>query len=180
MAKMNSLGNLFIDQLQDLYSAETQLVKALPKIAKAAAHPELQSALEEHLEQTKGHADRVKQILESLDEKVGGKKCKGMEGLIEEGKDILDQDGDDSVLDAGIIAAAQRVEHYEISGYGTARTFAQILGHIEAVDLLEQTLEEEKQADERLNEIAESTVNEEAAEGQQRRETEKRFTGRVI
>jgi ferritin-like metal-binding protein YciE len=166
MAKMNSLEDLFIDQLQDLYSAETQLVKALPKMAKAAAHPELQSALEEHLEQTKGHVDRVKRILESLDEKAGGKKCKGMEGIIEEGKEIVGHHGDESVLDAGIIAAAQRVEHYEISGYGTARTFAQVLGHSKAIDLLEQTLEEEKQADEKLNEIAESTVNEEAAEGQ--------------
>src|ERR1044071_190460 len=134
------LRDLYIDELKDLYSAENQLVKALPKMAKAASSEELKQGFEEHLEQTKGHVQRLEQIFEKLGESPKGKKCKGMEGLIEEGSEMIEEDFEGNVKDAGLIGAAQRVEHYEIAAYGTAKAFAQTLNESEHVELLEQTL----------------------------------------
>jgi ferritin-like metal-binding protein YciE len=149
------LKELYIDELKDLYNAENQLVKALPKMAKAASSEELRSGFEEHLEQTKGHVQRLEQIFEALGESPKGKKCKGMEGLIEEGSEMIDEDFEGNVKDSGLIGAAQRVEHYEIAGYGTVRALAETLGESEHVSLLEQTLEEEKETDEKLTKLAE-------------------------
>ncbi len=160
--KLNTLQDLFIHELKDLYSAETQLVKALPKMAKAATNEDLKAGFEEHLEQTKGQVDRLDEIAEMLDVKLTGHKCKAMEGLIAEGSDLISEDADDSVRDAGLIGAAQRVEHYEIAGYGTARALAKCLGHDEAAELLGETLDEERATDEKLTELAESVVNVEA------------------
>jgi ferritin-like metal-binding protein YciE len=161
---------LWIEEMRDLYNAEKQLVKALPKMARRASSDELKEAFESHLEETETHVERLEEIFERLGKKPSGKTCKAMEGLIEEGSEMMSEEGPDSVIDAGIIAAAQRVEHYEMAGYGTARTFASILGEEEAEDLLQQTLDEEGAADEKLTEIAESTVNEEA-EQQEEEET---------
>lgn len=152
---IESLNDLFLDQLRDLYDAENQLIKALPKMAEAANSDELREGIEEHLEQTKGHAQRIETIFENLGEKAKAKKCKGMEGVIKEGAEVLDEDMDPDVKDAAIIAAAQRVEHYEIAGYGTARTFANLLGEREAASLLEETLNEEKETDAKLTQLAE-------------------------
>jgi len=160
--KLDSLQKLYIEELRDLYNAENQLVKALPKMAKHASHQELKQAFEDHLEQTKEHVERLDEIFKRLDERPTGKTCKGMKGLIEEGSEILEKDGDASVLDAALIGAAQRVEHYEIAGYGTVRTFANMLGENEATELLQQTLDEEGEADKLLTELAESVVNVEA------------------
>ncbi len=162
--KMNSLEDLFIDQLKDLYNAESQLIKALPKMAKAASSTELQNGFKEHLEQTKRQADRIVQIFQEGDGKgpqgtPRGKKCVGMEGLIKEGQEIIAENASPSVKDAGLIAAAQKVEHYEISGYGTARTYAQMLGYNKAAKLLEDTLHEEEQTDKKLTALAESQIN---------------------
>jgi ferritin-like metal-binding protein YciE len=157
------LRELYIDELKDLYSAENQLIKALPKMAKAASTDELREAFEEHLEQTKVQAQRLEQIFDQLDENPKGKKCVGMEGLVKEGQEMMGEDFEDAVMDAALIGAAQRVEHYEIAAYGTVRAFAETLGENEHVSLLEQTLEEEKQTDERLNQIAEQ-INTEAKE----------------
>ena len=159
MVALNNLNDLLLDQLRDLYNAETQLTKALPKMAKAAKNPELKQAFERHLEQTEEHVNRLERVFEALGERAKGKTCQAMKGLIEEGKEILDEEAEDSVRDAGLIAAAQRVEHYEIAGYGTVRAYAQTLGHQEAADILQQTLEEEGQTDKLLTKIAESTVN---------------------
>ncbi len=159
----DSLRELYIDELKDLYSAETQLVKALPKMAKAAANDQLRQALEEHLRQTSEHVSRLEQIFEQLGEKASGKKCLGMEGLVKEGSEVMKEDFSDEVKDAGIIGAAQRVEHYEIAAYGTVRAFAELLGESEQVSLLEETLNEEKQADEKLTQLSEE-VNASAAE----------------
>ena len=148
------LKELYIDELKDLYSAETQLVKALPKMAKSAASDELRRGFEEHLEQTKGHVQRLEQIFESLGESPKGKKCKGMEGLIEEGSEVAEEDYEGNILDAALIGAAQRVEHYEIAGYGTVRAMAEVLGEDEHVSLLTETLDEEKETDEKLTELA--------------------------
>jgi ferritin-like metal-binding protein YciE len=148
------LKELYIDELKDLYSAENQLVKALPKLAKAAASDELRQGFEEHLEQTKGHVQRLEKIFAALDESPKGKKCKGMEGLIEEGSEVMEEDFERSLLDAALIGAAQRVEHYEIVAYGTVRSFAQTLGESEHASLLNETLEEEKETDEKLTELA--------------------------
>jgi ferritin-like metal-binding protein YciE len=160
-----ALKELFIDELKDIYSAENQLIKALPKMAKAATSDDLRAGFEEHLEQTKEHARRIEEICTELGEKPTGKKCGGMEGLIGEGKEMMDEFEDD-VLDAALISAAQRVEHYEIAAYGTVRTYAELLGHDRAVELLEQTLEEEKETDQKLTELA-GAINVEAvnAEG---------------
>jgi ferritin-like metal-binding protein YciE len=147
-----------------LINAENQIVKALPKMVKAAASNELRTAFEEHLKQTHGHVQRLEKIFSIIDESSRGKKCKGMEGVIAEGKEMLDMDLPEPVGDAALIAAAQRVEHYEIAAYGTARAYAEILGEEEAASLLEETLDEEKETDERLTSIAE-TVNPEATEG---------------
>ncbi len=152
--KLSTLAKLFEDQLKDLYSAETQLTKALPKMAKKSSTPELKEAILSHLEETRGQVGRLKEIGEKLGLKLTGKKCKAMEGLIEEGAEVLEAEGPGAVLDAALIAAAQRVEHYEISAYGTARTLAEHLGHEEAVELLQETLDEESAADEKLSSIS--------------------------
>lgn len=161
--KLDSLKDLYIDELRDLYNAENQLVKALPKIAKGASTPELQSAIGHHLEETKGQVNRLETIFRELGVNPKGKRCRAMEGLIEEGKDVLDAEGEPSVLDAALIAAAQRVEHYEIAGYGCARTFAVLLGETNAAKLLQDTLNEEANADKKLTEIAEQMVNPDAS-----------------
>jgi ferritin-like metal-binding protein YciE len=171
--EINSLRELYVEQLRDLYDAENQLVKALPKMAKEASSDELRQAIEEHLEQTRGQAERLEQIFEQLGEKAKGKKCKGMQGLLDEGKETLEEDMEEDTKDAAIIAAAQRVEHYEISGYGTARTYANLLGETEAAELLEETLNEEKDTDQKLTQLAEE-INVEAAEGSSSDEEESR------
>ena len=160
--KMISLQDLFVSELKDLYSAENRLVKALPKMAKAASSEDLKQAFEDHLEETKGHVERLEQIFDELDVNPKGKKGKAMEGLIEEGKEMIDENAEADVKDAGLIAAAQKVEHYEMSGYGSARTFARMLGHEKAANLLQQTLNEEGEADKKLTAIAESHVNQAA------------------
>ena len=170
--KLDTLEQLYIDELRDLYSAESQLLKALPKMAKGASSNELKDAFEKHLEQTRGHVQRLEEIFEQLDESPKGKTCYGMKGLIEEGSEILSEDGEDSVLDAGIIVAAQKVEHYEIASYGSVRTFANLLGQKEAARLLQATLDEESEANELLNELAEGVVNTDAL-----RETEAATAG---
>ena len=154
------LKDLYIDELKDLYNAVNQLVKALPKLARAAAPAELRQGFEEHLEQTKGHVERLEKIFQMLDESPKGKKCKGMEGLIEEGSEVMEEDYEGSLLDAALIGAAQRVEHYEIAGYGTVRSFAESLGETEHASLLEETLEEEKETDKKLTELAKQLNNE--------------------
>jgi ferritin-like metal-binding protein YciE len=160
--KLDTLKTLYIDELRDLYNAENQLIKALPKMAKAASSEELQDAFEKHLEQTKTHVERLEEVFEEIGEKPKGKTCKAMKGLIEEGSEILHEDGEESVLDAGIIVAAQKVEHYEIASYGSVRTFAQLLGKDRSADLLQTTLDEESEANEVLNRLAEDIVNPEA------------------
>lgn len=160
--KLDNLRKLYIEELRDLYNAETQLVKALPKMAKGASSAELKQAFEDHLEETEGHVERLEEIFEGLDENPKGKTCKAMKGLVEEGSEMLEEEGEESVLDAGIIAAAQKVEHYEIASYGTVRTWADLLGEKEAVKLLQETLDEEGAADEKLNELAQEMVNPEA------------------
>ena len=157
-----ALHELFLDELSDLYNAEQQLTKALPKMAKAARAPELREAFQSHLEETEEHISRLEEVAEVLDEKLKGKKCKAMEGLIAEGKEIMDEQEDSPALDAGLIIAAQKVEHYEIASYGAVCAWAKQMGHDEALDLLQQTLDEEKAADEKLNEIAENVANNEA------------------
>src|SRR5438105_10054894 len=154
--KLQSLHDLFVAELRDLYSAENQIIKALPKLAKTASAPELQTAFEEHLEQTHGHVERLEQIAKRLGVTLKGKKCKAVEGLIEEGKEVMSEDAEAVVMDAALIAAAQKVEHYEMAGYGCVRTWAQHLGDEESVDLLQKTLDEEGETDKRLTELAES------------------------
>lgn len=161
--KIDTLESLLTDELKDLYSAENQLIKALPKMAKNANTDELRRAFEDHLEQTREHAQRIERICEDLGVSPKGKKCVGMEGLIEEGKEIMTEAEDPGVLDAGMIGAAQKVEHYEIAGYGTASAHARQLGFNSAVTLLEKTLEEEKLTDEKLTKLAKNQVNVQAA-----------------
>jgi len=160
--KLESLKDLYMEQLKDLYSAETQLVEALPKMADACNSPELKNAFREHLNQTRQHVDRLEQIFKKLDESPKGETCEGMKGLLKEGEAMMKMKGEPEVIDAGLIAAAQRVEHYEIAGYGTVRTYAELIGDQDAVRLLERTLQEEEEADEKLTEIAESHINQEA------------------
>jgi ferritin-like metal-binding protein YciE len=169
----NTLKQLYIEELRDIYDAENQLIKALPKMAKAATSEELRTGFEEHLEQTRGHAERLEQIFSALQEKPTGKKCKAMQGLVSEGSEMINEDFEGEVKDAGLIAAAQRVEHYEIAAYGTVRTYASILGEEEAVSLLEKTLEEEKETDEKLTELAEG-INAEAASSESEESTDDR------
>lgn len=171
MSKASTLDELFLEEIRDLYDAEKQLTKALPKMAKAAVSDELRSAFEEHLEQTQGHVARLEQVFESIGEKARGKKCAAMAGLIEEGQEMAKETEETPVRDAGLIAAAQKVEHYEISAYGSARTHAELLGHEDAVQLLEQTLGEEKETDEKLTELAQN-VNVEANSGEDGEEAE--------
>jgi ferritin-like metal-binding protein YciE len=174
--KANSLHELYLEELKDLYDAENQIIKALPKMVDAASSEELQGALTEHLEVTRGQAKRLEQIFQNMGEKLKAEKCKGMEGLIKEGSDILSEDMDEDVKDAAIISAAQRIEHYEMAGYGTVRTWANLLGETEAESLLQETLDEEKEADEKLNELAEEiNVQAESGEGEEE-EVEERAT----
>jgi ferritin-like metal-binding protein YciE len=177
--KSSSLRDLFIIELNDLYDAENQLIKALPKMAKASASESLRGAFEDHLAKTKEHAARIERIFAELDVPAKREKCKGMQGLVAEGNDLLKKRLSPDVQDAGIIAAAQRVEHYEIAAYGCARTFAELLQNRQAVDLLEQTLQEEKDADEALTELAhqiniEAQIPEEGIEGEVEAEAEPR------
>jgi ferritin-like metal-binding protein YciE len=160
--KLNTLRDLYVEQLQDLYSAETQLVKALPKMEKAASHPELKQAFQQHLAETEQQVQRLEQVFESLGEKPGGHTCKGMQGLIAEGQEMIKMKGDPAAVDAGLIAAAQRVEHYEIAGYGCVRTYAQQLGDKANHKLLQQTLDEEGKTDQLLTTLAERVINIEA------------------
>jgi len=159
---LNSMDELFLNELKDVYNAEKQLVAALPRMAKAAQSPKLQQAISKHLRETEGHVKRLEQILQSLGEPLRGKKCKGMEGLIEEGKEILEEEGAPEVIDAAIISAAQRVEHYEIAAYGCLRTYALLLGNTEADRLLQQTLAEEEATDKALTALGEGGINQAA------------------
>jgi ferritin-like metal-binding protein YciE len=163
--KLDTLEKLYVDELRDIYNAENQLLKALPKMAKGASSPDLKNAFETHLRQTESHVERLEQIFADLDESPKGKTCRAMKGLIEEGSEILKEDGEESVLDAGIIVAAQKVEHYEMAAYGSARTFARLLGQEKAAELLQSTLDEESETNESLNQLAESMVNPEALSG---------------
>ena len=170
------LKDLYIDELKDLYNAENQLVKALPKMARAASSDELRRGFEEHLEQTKGHVKRLEKIFQALGESPKGKKCKGMEGLIVEGSEVMEEGYEGRVMDAALIGAAQRVEHYEIAGYGTVRSMAETLGESNHVSLLEETLEEEKETDEKLSELAaqiNTTANERVEEEAMREQGKK-------
>jgi len=162
---LTGLEKLFVEEIRDLYDAEKQLVKALPKMAKAASSPKLSAAFTDHLGQTRGHVERLESVFQSIDFVAKGKKCAAMEGLVEEGKEIIEEDIDDATRDAGLIGAAQKVEHYEIASYGTAIAHARRLGYTEVIDLLKQTLDEEKEADELLTELAETEVNLEADDG---------------
>ena len=162
---LESLADLFVDELKDLYSAEKQLVKALPKMAKAASSAKLRKGFEDHLRQTEGHVERLEDIFEQMGVKPRGPKCEAMEGLIEEGKRMMKEEAEPAVMDAALIAAAQRVEHYEIAGYGTVRSFARMLGNEKAERLLQKTLEEESETNEKLTKLAETEINAAAMNG---------------
>jgi ferritin-like metal-binding protein YciE len=176
--KMDSLDILLEEELKDIYSAEKQLLKALPKMAKKASSDELRAALEEHLTVTEGQVTRLEEVFEALGKTAKAKTCKAMQGLIEEATEIMEEDADDAVMDAGIIAAAQKVEHYEIASYGTVRTWAKLCGEEDAAELLQQTLDEETEADQNLTELAESFVNPAAEEGDQEQEKKTAVAGR--
>jgi ferritin-like metal-binding protein YciE len=163
MAETGTLHDAFIDELRDTYDAERQLLKALPKLAKASSSAELREAFESHLEETRGQVGRLEQVFASLDEKVRGKHCDGIAGIIEEGKRVMEEDFDEVTMDACLIASGQRAEHYEMAAYGTLVAWARAMGHDEAADLLQQTLDEEKAADEKLTALAEGGINEQAA-----------------
>jgi ferritin-like metal-binding protein YciE len=163
--ELTDLQDLMVEELRDLYSAENQLLKALPKVAKACENQELKAAFEQHTQETETHVERLEQIFQQLGEKPTGKKCKGMEGLIEENKEMMSEDAEPEVMDAGLIVGSQKIEHYEIAGYGSAVTFAKLLGNDQAARLLAQTLDEEERTDKKLSEIAESAINVEAASG---------------
>jgi len=162
MSKLESMDDLFMDEIRDLYDAEKQLTKALPKMAKASSSPGLRAAFEGHLKQTEGHVERLEEIFDSLGAKSTGKKCAAMTGLTKEGDELVGETDKGPLRDAGLISAAQKVEHYEIAGYGSARAHAQLLGHTAAVSLLDMTLSEEKQANRKLNDLAEGSINEAA------------------
>ncbi|HZH98625.1 MAG TPA: ferritin-like domain-containing protein, partial [Fimbriimonadaceae bacterium] len=167
MSKLNSLRDLFVEEMKDLYSAERQIIAALPKMAKAVQNEELRKAFETHLEETKVQVERIQQICEQLGVKPTGHPCKAMEGIIAEGQELLEQKGEPNVIDAALIGAAQRVEHYEIAAYGCARTYARILGLKEAEQMLQQTLDEESKTDELLTKLAESHINQDADKGEE-------------
>lgn len=171
MAQQETFRDLYIEQLRDLYNAEQQLIKALPKMAKAATNEQLRGGFEEHLEQTRGHAQRLEQIFEALGEKPAGQKCKAMEGLVEEGSEAIDSDFEGAVKDSDLIAAARRVEHYEMAGYAGVRSFAELLGETDAVNLLTETLDEEQETEEKLTELA-TEINAEANGGSGDNESE--------
>jgi ferritin-like metal-binding protein YciE len=163
MASDGTLHSAFIDELRDTYDAEKQLTKALPKMAKAASSPELRAAFEKHLNETRTHVERLEAVFASIDEKARGKHCDGMAGIIEEGKTVMKEDFDDATMDACLIAAGQRAEHYEMAAYGTLAAWAKAMEHTEAANLLVMTLEEEKAADEKLTQLAEGNINHDAA-----------------
>ncbi len=162
---LDSLEKLFVEELKDVYHAEKQLVAALPKLADAASDPALAEAFAKHLKETEGHVARIEKVFQILGLPNRGKTCRGMQGLVEEGKEILEEKGEDSVIDAALISAAQRVEHYEMAAYGCLRSYAQLLGHTDVAQLLEHTLQEEEAADEKLTELAEGGINEAALAG---------------
>jgi ferritin-like metal-binding protein YciE len=180
MSADTSLRELMIDELRDLYNAEKQLTKALPKLAKGATSPQLKKLLETHLDETEQQVQRLEEVFEMLDEKPKSKKCDGMEGIIEEGSNLLDEDFDGAILDAGIIAGAQRAEHYEIAAYGSVMAWAKVLGLRDVASLLDQTLEEEKAADEKLSALAERSVNRQAVSESSGEESESRSSGAMI
>jgi len=157
--ELETLKDLYIHELKDLHSAEKQLTKALPKMAKAASNEKLAKGFKEHLEQTEEHVNRLERILENHEQSTRGPKCKGMEGLIEEGSEMIEEDAEDEVRDAGLTAAAQRVEHYEIAGYGCVRTYAELLGDTKGAELLQRTLDEESATDKKLTELAKTLIN---------------------
>jgi ferritin-like metal-binding protein YciE len=164
MAAEGTMHDAFLDELRDGYDAEKQLIKALPKMAKAASSTELRTAFETHLEETRGHVERLEQVFESLEEKARGKHCEGMAGIIEEGKSMMQEEFDDAAMDAALIAAAQRAEHYEMAAYGTLVAWARAMGHTDAATLLQEILDEEKATDEKLSALAEGGINQEAAD----------------
>ena len=173
MARLNSLDDLLVHELQDIYHAEGQILKALPKMIKAASHPELQAAFEEHLAQTEGQVERLEQAFKLLGVPAKAKKCDGMAGLLEEGKKMMDEDAEPAVMDAGLIAAAQKVEHYEIASYGCVCTYAEMLGYDQVHDLLGQNLDEEETTDQKLTAIAEGVINQEAESSGEGEEVER-------
>jgi ferritin-like metal-binding protein YciE len=160
---LDSLEKLFLEELKDVYNAEKQILRALPRMAKAAESPELEKAFTQHLKETEGQVQRLERIFKELGQAARGKKCKGMEGLLEEGKEVLEEEGDPAVIDAALIASAQRVEHYEIAAYGCLRAYASLLGYSDAERLLSQTLKEEEAADKKLSQLGESGINQSAA-----------------
>ena len=183
MAEAGTLHDAFIGELRDTYDAERQLTKALAKLAKAASAPELRQAFQSHLEETQGQIERLGQVFESLDEKARGKHCDGIAGIIEEGKSVMEEDFDEATMDACLIAGGQRAEHYEMAAYGTLVAWAQAMGHVEAADLLQQTLNEEKAADKKLSQLAEGGINQEAAdavEGEEEDQTPTRVRRRAV
>lgn len=172
MAEPGTLHDAFLDELRDAYDAEKQLTKALPKLAKAASSLELRTAFENHLEETRGQIDRLEQVFMIVGEKARGKHCDGIAGIIEEGKSVMEEDFDEATMDACLIASGQRAEHYEMAAYGTLVAWALAMGHNEAADLLQQTLDEEKAADEKLSSLAEDGINQEAADAAHPGETD--------
>ena len=164
MSDAGTLHDAFVNELRDMYDAEKQLTKALPKLAKNASSPDLRSAFESHLEETRGQMERLEQVFESLEEKVRGKHCGGIAGIIEEGKSVMEEDFDETTMDACLIASGQRAEHYEMAAYGTLVAWARAMGHSTAAKLLQQTLDEEKAADKKLTSLAEGGINQEAAD----------------
>ena len=169
---LDSLHSLFLDELKDVYHAEKQLVRALPRLAKAASDPNLKDAFTKHLKETQGQVQRLERVFRELGQTPRAKKCEGMAGLVEEGKQILEEDGEPAVIDAALIAAGQRVEHYEIAAYGCLRTYAELLGLSTAAQLLQQNLDEEEAADEKLNSLAEGGINQAAVTASQEEEEE--------
>ena len=176
MAETGTLHDAFIDELRDVYDGERQLTKALAKLAETATAPPLREAFQSHLEETRGQIERLEQVFESLDEKARGKHCEGIAGIIDEGKSIMEQDFDDDTMDACLIAAGQRAEHYEMAAYGTLVAWARAMGHTEAAELLQQTLDEEKAADEKLSDLAEGGINQGAADAAHTEEDEEPAT----
>jgi ferritin-like metal-binding protein YciE len=164
MAETGTLHDAFLDELRDAYDAEKQLTKALPKMAKAASSPDLRAAFESHLEETRGQIERLEQVFATLDEKVRGKHCDGIEGIIEEGKSVMEEDFDEATMDACLIAGGQRAEHYEMAAYGTLVAWARSMGHADAAKLLQETLDEEKAADKKLTSLAQAGINKKAAD----------------
>lgn len=172
MPAMNTLKDLFEDELRDVYDAEKRVLKALPRMAKAASNEQLRAMLTQHVEETRGQIERLEQVFESLDAKPRGKRCMGMEGILAEGAELMEEDGEEAVLDAGFIAASQRVEHYEITAYGTLMAWAKTLGLDDALELLQENEQEEKAADQKLSQLAESVINQQAASGGEDEEEE--------